>query len=126
MDVPFLVLKKDVPLELSKYIREYVTDGRRNGCYNTWAKNAIKQHQRTAKRLYRACNISKVRRVEVSRRAKDNRRSKNTRNAEHAAKNGPKNKFGMLAPRNTFEALEFDAVSIGMRSHSCPCVCKQL
>ena len=35
LTVPFGVLKKDVPLELSRYIKEHFLDKRRGGFYNT-------------------------------------------------------------------------------------------
>jgi len=43
----FLVLKKDVPLELARYIHDKVVEDSRQGHYNTWAKKVIKNHGRT-------------------------------------------------------------------------------
>ena len=44
--VSYSTLKKDVPLELAKYIWKNVLEARRNGFYSRWAKNIIKNHER--------------------------------------------------------------------------------
>jgi hypothetical protein len=46
LDVPFTILKKDVPLELARYIRAKVIDAKRRGFYNTWAKQTLRNHNR--------------------------------------------------------------------------------
>ena len=58
LEVPFLILKKDVPLELAKYIRQHVIEMKRGGRYNTWAKKTVTNHQRIVRRLYRQYNIN--------------------------------------------------------------------
>ena len=50
--VPFLILKKDVPLELAKFIQDKVMEHKCGGYYNTWAKNTLKSHARGVRRLY--------------------------------------------------------------------------
>ena len=60
LQVPFLVLKKDVPLELARYIRDKVVEDSRRGHYNTWAKKVIKNHGRTVRRIRRYYNINCV------------------------------------------------------------------
>ena len=104
LTVPFQVLKKDVPVELAKFIRDKVVEESRNGHFNTWAKNTLKVHARGVRRLYRIFNIDKTCRT---RRAKTNRMSKNARN-ELETKTTNKVKMGVKIPRNTREALIFD------------------
>ena len=58
LEVPFSILKKDVPLELAKYIRQHVVEMRRGGRYNTWAKKVITNHHHVVRRLYRQYNIN--------------------------------------------------------------------
>jgi len=53
LQVSFLVLKKDLPLELARYIRDKVVEDSRRGHYNTWAKKVIKNHGRTIQRIQR-------------------------------------------------------------------------
>ena len=57
LEIPFGILRKDVPLELAKYIQENVVDEKRGGYYNTWSKNTIKAHGRCIRRLYRSYNV---------------------------------------------------------------------
>ena len=56
MEVPFPVLKKDVPLKCAKYIKNYVIDSssRGSGRHTSWATTILKQHSRTVRRLSRA------------------------------------------------------------------------
>jgi hypothetical protein len=63
LTVPFPILKRDVPLELSHFIRDNVVEDRRGGYYNTWAKNTLKAHARGVRRLYRAYNIDSMYRI---------------------------------------------------------------
>ena len=51
LQVPFLVLKKDAPLELARCIHDKVVEDSRQGHYNTWAKKVIKNHDRTIRRI---------------------------------------------------------------------------
>jgi hypothetical protein len=104
IEVPFGVLKKDVPLELAKYVRDHVLDEKRNGHYNQWAKKTIQTHGRCVRRLYRSYNIDKAVRVNRTRRATKNRTSKNARNA----KIQDRVKYDIRVPRNTREALLLD------------------
>jgi hypothetical protein len=88
VQVPFNILKKDVPLECAKYIRNYVLDSssRRTGTYTTWATNMLKQHTRAVRRLHRAYGTG------ISMRYIRNRRAKSNRTASvlaHHAVHGP-------------------------------------
>jgi hypothetical protein len=51
VEIPFSVLKKDVPLECAKYIRNYVVDSttQRAGTYTEWANKMLKQHTTTSR-----------------------------------------------------------------------------
>ena len=107
LEVPFSILKKDVPLELAKYIREHVVEMRRGGRYNTWAKKVITNHHRVVRRLYRQYNINIF--SQRSRRTVKNtkaaiRKSTNARNAMKKSRE----KFGIRVPINTRQALQFD------------------
>ena len=107
LEVPYTILKKDVPLELAKYIRQSVVEMKRGGRYNTWAKNVIKNHQRVIRRLYRQYNInifSQRSRRTVQNAKESLRKSKNARNAMKKARE----KFGFRIPINTRQALLFD------------------
>ena len=104
LTVPFQILKKDVPVELAKYIRDKVVEDKRGGFHNTWAKNTLKMHAKGIRRLYRIFNIDKTCRT---RRAKANRMSKNAR-TEQETKFTNQVKMGIKIPRNTREALLFD------------------
>ena len=62
VDLPFSVLKKYQPMETARYISNHVLDDKRNGRYNSWAKNTMKKHARTIQKLYRINGInSKIR-----------------------------------------------------------------
>lgn len=63
MDVPFPILKKDVPIEIAQYVRLYVIDEKRNGFYNEWATKVIKNHTRCVRRLHRTYNIGMTLRI---------------------------------------------------------------
>jgi hypothetical protein len=104
LDVPFTILKKDVPLELARYIRAKVIDAIRHGFYNTWAKQTLKNHNRCVRRLYHVYNVDSVLRTRRAAFNNTTRVSRNTRNA----KEKKKEKFGIRIPRNTKEALIFD------------------
>ena len=107
MDVPFAILKNDVPLELAKYIRDHILDAKRNGRYNTWAKQTLKSHNRCIRRLYRAYAIDHMHRIYKTRRAKQNRMSKNARNQtiHH------REKSGIRIPNSTRDALLLDKIN---------------
>jgi len=108
--VPFPILKRDVPLELARFIRDKVVEDKRGGHYNLWAKSTLKAHARGVRRLYRIYNVDPTYRIYRTRRAKTNRMSKNARNAE-ATKIKNTVKMGIKVPRNTKEALLFDRIN---------------
>ena len=64
MDIPFTILKKDVPYELAKYIREKVVETRRGGRYNTWAKNTVLNYNWGIRRLYKQYRVYKTIKVQ--------------------------------------------------------------
>jgi hypothetical protein len=104
MEIPFSTLKKDVPLELARYVRNKVIDRKRNGFYQQWANKTLKTHTRCIRRLYRSYNVGATMRVTRLRRVQKNRESRNSRNAKSLSPE----KFGIKIPRNTREALLFD------------------
>ena len=103
-EVPFSVIKKDRPIELAKYIKNNVTEAKRGGKYNTWAKKILIRAQRIIKRVRRSHNISRINRIYKLKQIKVNRISQNKRNE----KKGLRTKFGFKVPRNVKEALLFD------------------
>jgi hypothetical protein len=103
LDVPFAVLKKDVPLELAKYVRYHVLDRKRNGFYNQWANKRIKTHTRCIKCLYQSYNINCTLCVNRT-RAVRNRMSMKSRNARVK----DRMKYNIQVPNNTREALLLD------------------
>ena len=71
MEIPFTVLKKDVPIELARYIQNFVMEeSHQDGFYNKWAKKTIKAHTWTVRRLYRAYGVDQTIRVGHVHRAK--------------------------------------------------------
>jgi hypothetical protein len=73
LEVPFGILKKDVPLELAKYIKNYVIEEKRGkGFFMEWSTRMLKTHSRCIKRLHRSYNIGKTMRVCHTRRAHQN------------------------------------------------------
>ena len=68
MCVPFEILKKNVPLELARYIREKVIESSRRGYYSTWAKKTITSHSRCIRRLQRMYRTDNMFHVKQTRR----------------------------------------------------------
>jgi ribosomal protein L37E len=95
LEVPFGVLKKDIPLELAKYVQDHVLDEKRNGHYNQWAKKTIQTHGRCVRCLYRSYNIDKTIRANQTRQARN-------------AKIQDRVKYDIRVLRNTREALLLD------------------
>ena len=53
LDVPFNILKKDNPIAVARYIKEYVVEAsQRNGVYNKWATKILKQNGRVICQLH--------------------------------------------------------------------------
>ena len=53
IEVPFIILKKDVHIELARYVDNYIIEAsRRKVVYNAWSTKVIKGHTRAVKRLY--------------------------------------------------------------------------
>ena len=101
IDIPFHLMKKDRPLELARYIRNYVIEEKRGGMYEMWAKKIIKQANRTIRRLKRYHNIERLERLRIvrTRRMSRNKRMKNK---------SPRIKFGIKVPNSIREAFELD------------------
>ena len=99
VDLPFSILKKDQPMDTARYISNHVLDDKRNGRYNSWAKNRMKKHARTIRKLYRIHGInSKIRKND----------DQYLKSVIKRMKNQNKTKFGIKIPRNVKEALLFD------------------
>jgi hypothetical protein len=123
MEVPFQVLKKDVPLECAKYIKNYVIDSstRRSGRHTSWANTVLKQHSRTIRRLARVYNVGASFRYDRNRRAKINRHTAQLASLaitgatpqKKKAKPRPTEKQGILIPRSIRHALLLDQKAIG-------------
>ena len=103
MVVPFGILKKDVPLELARYIKNKVVESRRRGYYSLWAKKIVTNNSRSIKRLRRIYRTSNMLNVLKTRRANANM-SKSGINKKSIGKE----KFGVQIPRNIKKALFFD------------------
>jgi transposase InsO family protein len=90
LEVPWTILKRDVPVELARYIKNKVVDTEgRHGTLSKWATQVLTHHVRNIKRLYRAYQIDfpgphhiKVRRAGARRATLKRKLSKNARNAE--------------------------------------------
>ena len=118
LEVPFQILKKDHPVEIARYIREYVVDEKRSGFYNTWAQAVLKRHTRATRRLSRLYFVDLSNRIgRTHRRIQRARRQvtddKSVPLDPTTTKTKPKRqhimeKFGIPIPRNTREALLFD------------------
>ena len=60
MEVQFEYLKKYVPVELRRYIRNHVVEASRRKCpFNAWGVNVLKGHNRDIRRLYRVNDIDR-------------------------------------------------------------------
>ncbi|MGH7974541.1 MAG: hypothetical protein ACREBR_03355, partial [bacterium] len=93
-DVPFDILKQDVPFDLAKYIREHVMESTRYGRYGQWAKNFLQTHTRALRRLR-------------SSKSATNRKSRNSRKGVN-----PTNiMFGIRIPRDAREAYALDQIN---------------
>ena len=107
LDIPFSVLKRDIPYELAKYIREKVVETKRGGRYTTWARKMILNYNRSIKRLYKQYRISRITKVNPRKVHNRKHRARISRNARNA-KIMLREKFGIKLPRNTREALQLD------------------
>ena len=96
-------MKKDVPLELARYIREKVLDKKRGGFCNTWAQKTLKGYNRRIRGIYRTYNVTII---DKPRRATTNKKrmSRNQRNL----KKKRNEKFGILIPNTTRDVLLMD------------------
>ena len=100
--VPFSVLKKDVPLELARCIRDKVVEDSRQGHCNTWVRKVIKNHGRTIRRIQRHHNIGCAIRAQKNRTKSG--MSRNQRNAATPLRE----KHGIRIPQSIRQAIIFD------------------
>ncbi|MGH7955023.1 MAG: reverse transcriptase domain-containing protein [Gloeomargaritales cyanobacterium] len=99
-DIAFDLLKKDVPFQLAKYIREKVMEPTRDGRYIRWAKGILQEHIRTIRRLQSSMQ-------RTSDGPAKRRKSRNSRNAD----NSNNVLFGIRVPKNVKEAYALDAIN---------------
>eukprot|EP00957_Ditylum_brightwellii_P062968 4778956-Ditylum_brightwellii.AAC.1 len=60
LETPFSVIKKDLHVEVAKYITNHVVDSsRRTGFYSSWARKTLKQASRSIRRLKTLYNMQK-------------------------------------------------------------------
>ena len=86
-------------MDTARYISNHVIDDKRNGRYNSWAKNTMKKHARTIRKLYRIHGINlKIRKND----------EQYLKSVIKRMKNQNKTKFGIKIPQNVKEALLFD------------------
>ena len=54
IEVPFIILKKDLPIELVRYVNNCVVEAsRQKVLYNSWSTKVLKGQTRAVKNLYR-------------------------------------------------------------------------
>ena len=71
VEVQFEDTKKDVPVEIARYIRNHVLEAsREKGFFNAWGVKVLKGHTRAIRKLYRVRDIDRCYRLEISRREK--------------------------------------------------------
>ena len=101
IEVPFLLLKKDWPLELARYIRNNVVEQKRGGTYELWSKKIIQSANRTVRRMRHYHNIDRIIRVRKINVKKISRNKREDMKVE-------KIKFGIKVPSSVREALLLD------------------
>ena len=130
LEVPFGILKKDYPMDVARYVKNYVVEkSRRDGQFNAWASKVLKANARRIKRMYRMKEIDRSFRIGVLKqsgrdkqlsrlrliskskstvpRALKKKISKNARNQRKEMRE----KFGIKIPNNTREALLLDRMN---------------
>lgn len=60
---PFSLIKKDRPVELARFIHNNVVETKGGGWYDKWAKNVLKDANRTLRRLHRYCRTDRISRL---------------------------------------------------------------
>ncbi len=106
LEVPFPILKKDEPVQVARYIRDNVVEEKRNGFYNTWAKNTLCNQGKCIRRL-QDMKILTIKHKPFRTNNLMRRLSKNARNA----KVKKREKFGIKVPGNTKEAMYLDHIN---------------
>ncbi|MGH7955315.1 MAG: reverse transcriptase domain-containing protein, partial [Gloeomargaritales cyanobacterium] len=99
-DIPFDLLKKDVPFQLAKYIREKVMEPTRDGRYIRWAKGILNEHIRTIRRL----QSSMQRTSDGPAKRRKSRNSRNANNRNNVI-------FGFRVSKDAKEAYALDAIN---------------
>lgn len=104
LDIPFPLLKKDRPIETARYINIHVLEESRHGIHTTWAKNILKQANRSIRRMSHHYNVDRFIRIKKYKEISTRRISRNKQMEKH--KN--RIKFGIRVPNSVREALIFD------------------
>ena len=121
IEVPFIILNKYVPIELSRYVDNYSAEvSRRKVIYNDWYKKVLKGHTSAVKLPYRMKKIYQGYYIVATRRE--------MKNASEAKSNIPRSpntklscnqlnkkvkfcyKFGTKVPKSTRAALIMDMI----------------
>eukprot|EP00957_Ditylum_brightwellii_P039440 2983713-Ditylum_brightwellii.AAC.1 len=69
MEVPFNILKKDIPMDLVRYIKRHVVEkSQRKGVFNEWATKTLKMNNRVIKRMQCAHDIDWIYRLAMDNR----------------------------------------------------------
>ena len=112
MDISFCTLKKNVPVELAWYIRNYAVEAdKRNGRYNKWALSVLKTHTRAIRRVYRVHRIEIGILQSTACQAQNNRlysKAKMSKKNARNAKMDLREKFGIKISHSTKHALLLD------------------
>ena len=104
LDLPFSLLKKDRPIETAQFIRLNVIEESRHGPHTSWARNILKQANRSMRRLSRYHNIDRLVRIKKYQEITPRRLSRN----KQLEKRKRRIKYGIRVPNNVKEALFFD------------------
>ena len=76
IEVPYSILKKYVPIELARYVKNHVfipvEASRRKGVYNVWSTNVIKGHTIDVKHLYSIKETNQWYRIVATWRSRNN------------------------------------------------------
>lgn len=101
-EIPFMILKKDHPVEVAKYIKSHVVESTRRGQFSMWANNVLQcQSQRI--RHMSAIGTTALTSSQMMKLSITSRMSRNTRN-----KNNTNETFGFTIPKNTASSLRLD------------------
>eukprot|EP00957_Ditylum_brightwellii_P171131 13026979-Ditylum_brightwellii.AAC.2 len=117
-EVSYQILKKDEPVAVAKYIKEYVVEkSRRNGFSNSWASKRL-HHIKGIDRSFRIkiiCRTGRQRELmkgqEIDNHSEHQGIKKKMFRNPRNQKQHVKEKFGIEIPKNTCEALLIDCAN---------------